>query len=154
VQLETLARKAGMKAEAAATLADGLRSPSINEWTFVMLSPDQNAAVVLWLRANSKRPQVAMALWAVLFSHLHRTTGEIMQTRAELAARVGTEPDNLSRIMAELESINAVRKERDGRRVRYFLNANIATHIPGPAARKAAREGSGPLLKIMDGGRG
>jgi len=38
--------------------------------------------------------------------------------------------------------------------VRYFLNANIATHLPSAALRAKAREEAGPLLKIMEGGKG
>jgi hypothetical protein len=37
--------------------------------------------------------------------------------------------------------------------VRYFLNPTIATHIPGPEARRAAREAAGPLLVLMEGGQ-
>src|SRR5215212_3747288 len=44
-------------------------------WTFVMLSPEQNAAVVRWLRQNSERPVVALALWGELFTALRRDTG-------------------------------------------------------------------------------
>ena len=56
-----------------------------NGWTFVMLSPSQNKAVQRWLVENSKRPQKATLLWAELFDHLRRDTGEIMLTRDELA---------------------------------------------------------------------
>ncbi len=152
-QLETLAKKAGMPSDAAARLADGLRATTPNEWTFVMISPAQNAAVVEWLSQNSKRPQVAVRLWARLFEVMRNDTGEIMKGREELAQRLGIEPRNLSQIMTELASINAIRRERSGRGVRYFMSPNIATHIPGAAARKEARDTHGPLLKIMDGGK-
>ena len=59
-------------------------------WTFVMIGPKENEAVVAWLRENSKRPMAAMATWAVLFTALRFDTGEIALTRAELAERVGT----------------------------------------------------------------
>jgi hypothetical protein len=152
-QLEALAREAGMPHEAAALLANALRAQAPSEWTFVMLSPSQNAAVVRWLTTNSKRRVAAVNLWARLFEVMRNDTGQIMQTREELAAHLGIDPDDLSRIMSELASINAIRRERNGRGVRYFMNSNIATHLPGPAARRLARESDGPLLVVMDGGR-
>ncbi len=153
VQLEALARKAGMAPEAAARLAQGLRAQISNDWTFVMLSPSQNSAVVRWLNENSKRPQAATLLWARLFEVIRNDTGEIMQTRDELAQWLGVLPRDLSSMMTELASINAVRREKRGREVRYFMNSTIATHLPGHAARQAAREADGPLLVVMQGGR-
>jgi hypothetical protein len=142
-----------MPAEAAASLADGLRAQAHNEWTFLMLSPSQNAAVVRWLMENSKRPMVAARLWARLFEIIRNDTGEVMALRSDLAAHLGIESRTVSELMGELASINAIRKERNGRGVRYFMNSNVATHLPGPAARKAAREADGPLLRVMDGGK-
>ena len=122
------------------------------EWGFTMISTAQQAAVLDWLEANSKRPMKAMKLWGHLLANLDRETGEIVATRQDLAARVGMEPPDLSKVMTELASINAVRREKKGRNVRYFLNPNIATHLPSAALRAKAREEAGPLLKLMEGG--
>src|SRR3954452_22648891 len=65
-------------------------------WTFVMLSPEQNAAVVRWLRQHSERPVLALALWGELFTALRRDTGEIVLTREELAERVSARPNHVS----------------------------------------------------------
>ena len=65
-------------------------------WLFVMMGPRENAAVVRWINANSKRPHKAHELWATLLEHLRMDTGEIMATRQELAERIGESPDNLS----------------------------------------------------------
>jgi CRP-like cAMP-binding protein len=153
VQLEALARKAGMSPDDAARLAQGLRAQIPNDWTFVMLSPSQNSAVVRWLSENSDRPIAALRLWARLFEVIRNDTGEIMQTRDELAQWLGVDPRHISRIMSELASINAVRREKRGREVRYFMNSTIATHLPGHAARQAAREADGPLLVVVQGGQ-
>ena len=123
-----------------------------SDWTFVMLSPAQNAMVVKWLAENSSRPIAAMKLWATLFGHLRVDTGEIMLPRARLAEAIDVAPYHLSRIMTELEGINAIRRERDGRRVRYFMNPNVATHVAGPA-RAEAQKGAGPLT-LVQGGKG
>lgn len=122
-------------------------------WIFVMLGPKENAAVVRWLSANSKRPHKAVQLWATLLERLRIDTGEIMATRQELADRVGMTPRDLSSTMTELASINAIRREKEGRNVKYFLNPNIATHMPSAAKRKTARENAGPLLTLMEGGQ-
>jgi DNA-binding transcriptional ArsR family regulator len=119
-----------------------------DQWVFVMLSADQNAAVVRWLRANSKRPLAALSLWAELFRVIRTDTGEVMLSRAELAERVGTTPGDLSKLMGELESINAIRRERDGRGVRYFLSPLVATHLPSAALREQARTAAGPLKVV------
>lgn len=125
-------------------------------WTFVMMSPEDNARVVSWLAENSAKPMLAMRLWSVLFLHLRRDTGEVMQTREELADAVRTKPDEVSRIMGELESIGAISRRRvkvAGMRgpgaVRYFMNPNIATHLSGKA-RDQAQANAGPLLRLME----
>ena len=128
-------------------------------WTFVMISPEQNAAVVDWLSRNSGRPLVAMRLWAVLFSNLRTDTGEIVQTRDELAELVGETPNHVSEIMGELATIGAISRRREkvaGMRgpglVRYFMNPKVGTHLTG-AARDKAQTDSAPLLALINGGR-
>lgn len=148
-----MALKFGMDPAAANDLVAAYLADTRNAWTFVMLSPAQNAAVVDWLSANSKRPQAAVRLWSHLFTCMRMDTGEILKGREELAERIGIEPKNLSSIMTELASINAIRRERKGREVRYFMNSTIATHLPSAEARTKAREADGPLLIVMQGGQ-
>jgi hypothetical protein len=133
------------------------RTAAENGWTFVMLSPDQNRAVVKWLTTNSKRPMVAVQLWAELFAHLNRDSGEIMQSRDELANAVDVQPEHVSAIMTELEGVGAISRKRvkvAGMRgpgmVRYFMSPRVATHLAGKA-REAAQAEAGPLLHVMEG---
>lgn len=126
--------------------------------TFVMLSPSDNAKVVAWLAENSAKPMLAMVLWSKLFEYLDRTTGEIMRTRDELAEAVGTNSDEVSRIMGELESICAISRKRvkvAGMRgpgmVRYFMSPRVGTHLGGKAREIAQQEA--PLLRIMESRR-
>jgi CRP-like cAMP-binding protein len=135
------------------------RTASRNGWTFVMLSPAENAAVVDWLVQNSKRPFVALRLWAKLFDNLRTDTGEIVLTRDELAERVNETPDNVSTIMGELESIGAISRRRErvaGMRgpgmVRYFMNPRVGTHLTGKT-RDQAQKSAPPLLSLMEGGK-
>lgn len=151
--LEKLAKRAGLPPALAADLAMRLAPATKTEWTFAMISPQQNAAVVSWLEANSKRPMKAMKLWAHLFEVMRSDTGEILRTREELAAKIGMTVQDLSKTMTELASINAIVRSKEGRQVRYFMNPNIATHIPTPEQRREARESTGPLLVLMNGGK-
>jgi hypothetical protein len=125
-----------------------------NEWTFVMLSPAQNEAVVAWLLDHSSRPQKAVRLWAALFRHLRRDTGEIMLTREQMAEGIGENLPNVSRIMTELEGIGAITRQRlkvAGMRgpgvVRYFMNPNIATHLP--KTRRGKAQAKAPKLTLV-----
>jgi hypothetical protein len=132
---------------------------SRNGWTFVMISPAENKAVVGWLRHNSRRPMVALALWAELFDNLRTDTGEIVLTRDELAERVGCNVTDVSEIMGELESIGAISRRRErvaGMRgpglVRYFMSPRIGTNLTGKA-RDQAQSKAPPLLSLMEGGK-
>ena len=106
-------------------------------WTFIMLSPSQNAAVVGWLADNSRRPIKALRLWARLFELMRHDTGEIVASRTQIADHVGVTPRHVSEIMSELASINAIYRWRDGRGVRYFMNANVATCLTGQVREQA-----------------
>jgi DNA-binding transcriptional ArsR family regulator len=140
-------------AQLALAFSASVPDPDSDRWTFAMISPGQNAAVVEWLSKHSTRPQVAVRLWAMLFTALRSDNGEILLSRNELAQRLGIEPRTVSELMGELSRINAIVRRKEGRSVRYSMNPSIATHIPGPEARKAAREAAGPLLVLMQGGK-
>lgn len=129
-----------------------------NGWTFVMLSPSQNRAVVAWLMAHSSRPQKAVLLWSLLFEHLRRDTGEVTLTRDEIAATIDEQVENVSRIMGELEGIGAISRRRErvaGMRgpgmVRYFMNPNVATHLAGQARDQAQARAKPVQLSLVDG---
>jgi len=121
-----------------------------NTWTFIMISPEQNLAVVNWLTSKSKRPLNAVKLWALLFDNVHKETGKIMLSRLEMADKISVHPNNISAIMTELESINAILKKKDGRGVIYYMNPNVANHYPQEIREKSQKEA--PKLKMIDGG--
>ncbi|MDI2113960.1 replication/maintenance protein RepL [Commensalibacter nepenthis] len=121
-----------------------------NTWTFIMISPEQNLAVVNWLTSKSKRPLNAVKLWALLFDNVHRETGQIMLTRQEIADELKIQSANVTRIMTELESINAIFKKKNGRGVVYYMNPNVANHYPQEIREKLQKEAK--KLKLLDGG--
>jgi hypothetical protein len=127
---------------------------SSNGWTFVMISPHQNAAVVRWIMEHSSRPMKAAVLWSECFMALRMDTGEIMLRRDELADRVQLEPQTVSALMSELETCGAIIRRRDkisglrGRGiVRYFMNPRVGTHLTGAARDRAQDEA--PLLALL-----
>ena len=122
-----------------------------NGWTFLMISPTQNAAVVEWLATHSARPKVALQVWAQIFTAVRSDTNEVMLTRDELARRVGAAPNAITDALRELESIKAISRTRErlpgvrglGRLVLY-LNPHAATHLTG-RARDLAQEATRPV---------
>src|SRR3954447_17127231 len=147
----------GLPERARGTIVAAIDRETASEagWTFVMLSPEQNAAVMRWLRRHSERPVVALALWGELFTALRWDTGEVMLTRDELAERVGATPGEVSRIMHELAKIGAVAIHRErvpglrgpGRAV-YLMNPNVATTLTGAARDRA--QGEAPALRLVE----
>jgi len=129
-----------------------------NRWTFVMLSPTQNAAVVNFLAGNSTRPLIGLKLWALCFEHLDIDTGEILLGREQIADKMGCSAAHISEIMGELVEFGAISRRRvkvSGLRgqgvVRYFMNPRVATHLAGLARDQAQVEA--PLLKLIEGGK-
>jgi CRP-like cAMP-binding protein len=130
------------------------RTAADNGWTFVMLSPAQNISVVNYLAGYSTRPLVALRVWALCFEHLRHDSGEILLTRAEIASAVGERPENISRVMSELERFGAIIKRREKvmgmrgpGRTRYHMNPRVATHLPGKDRDKA--QAFAPQLRLV-----
>lgn len=121
-----------------------------NTWTFIMISPEQNRAVVKWLNKNSKRRFEATEIWALLFENVQRETGQIMLNRQEIAKEIEIAPRHVSTIMTELESIGAIIKKKEGRGVVYYMNPNVANHYPQEIREQKQKEI--PKLKIISGG--
>jgi hypothetical protein len=117
-------------------------------WRFVMVEPDLNSEVVDWLTYNSQRPLVAVRLWGKLFRHLPPDGNEVMADRAELARAVGCSPDDVSRVMGELETIGAVYRRREGRGVRFYVHPTLGTHLTGAVRDKAQAEA--PRLRLVE----
>jgi hypothetical protein len=134
------------------------RTASRERWTFVMLSPEQNGAVVDYLAQHSKRPVVALRLWALCFQHLRLDTGEILLTRKEIAEKLGQRPQEVSGIISELVNFGAIIRNPNvtfqfgpGFGMAYFMNPRVATHLAGRERDDAQAEA--PLLKLMEGGK-
>lgn len=121
-------------------------------WRFLMISPDQNAAVIRYLRFESCRPIVAVDLWSVCLRWLDFETGEVVRSREQLAAEVGVSAKVVSQVMGELVTCGAVSRlfeDDDGNRVRwvrYFVNPRVGTHLHGEA--RDAAQVAAPVLSV------
>ncbi len=154
---------------------DGLPEPAVREivaaidrqtasnrgWTFVMLSPAQNASVVRWLGRHSTRPRIAVQLWAEMLCALRIDTGEVMLSRDQLASSVEARPAEVSEILSELERIGAITRSRQRvagmrgpGRVSVYVSPLVATHLAG-AARDRAQASAKPVDPVgCTGGKG
>lgn len=119
-------------------------------WSFVMLSPVQNRLVVRWIMANSRRPSVAVPLWAECFCHMRTDTGEVVMTRQQMMDATGATTSHVSDVLAELVGMGALIRRQEGRTVRWFMNPTVGTHLAGVARERAQR--NAPHLKVMEGG--
>lgn len=92
-----------------------------------MINPKKNAEIVLWLADNSKRPKVAVKVWAVILSELCPYTGLVKINRDWLADRIGCRADHVGQIMKDLVQIEAVTTSRghDLRRIFYTVSEEI-----------------------------
>jgi hypothetical protein len=120
-------------------------------WTFVMLSPAQNLAVVRWLRENSERPGLAMTIWAELFVHMRMDTGEIVASRQQLADAVGCRPTHVSAVLNEMVKAGALIRHMDGKRAQFLMNPRVGTCLSGAAREKAQAEA--PHLELAQRGK-
>jgi len=120
-------------------------------WSFVMLSPMQNRAVVRWINENAQRPRVSAALWAEFFCHMRTDTGEIVMDRKQMMEAAESSSSHVSDALSEFVRIRAVIRHREGRQVRWFMNPRVGTCLSG-AAREEAQRQAPPLLEVIEGG--
>lgn len=110
-------------------------------WLFVKISPEQFRFVTQEIR---KRRNVAtiLTIWNTALSYLEFNTGEIIATRDQLSKDTNIPPCHVSTAMTELVKIHAVRRERRGSRVVYFINPNVGWNGHEAARQNAATETS------------
>lgn len=131
------------------------------KWAFHMLQPMQVLTVWDAIRAlpGKDRPHQVRHLFDLVLTHLEWETGLVILTRDELAERIGTNPDNVSRMMGTLEKIGVIIRERvrmDGMRgrgiARYRINPHVAWH-GGLDSREREAEQIPLPLTVINGGK-
>lgn len=68
----------------------------------------------------------ATLVFMFLVGLIEKDTAEISWNREEFAAELGVTPRQISSAMTTLERLGAVRRERDGRGVTYYVQADVA----------------------------
>ena len=126
------------------TVADG-------SWRFAMVGPPEDEFVLCWLADNAKRLRVSLRLWGAFKNRLRTDTQQILMDREEMMRVARASSAHVSHALAELLSIGAVERVQEGRDVRWFLSAKVATHLTG-AARDEAQQAAPPLLSAMTEG--
>lgn len=134
--------------------ADGLfQVPT--KWRFIMLGRNEALQVDAWLHGGgSTQPHLATRLLLHMEATARGDTGEVLLTRGELAERCEALPRHVSTVLSELERGGVLRRVREGRRVRVFLNSRLATGLP-EGEREAAQAAERPVgvqLELIEGG--
>lgn len=131
------------------------RTEPFMRWRFVMLGPVENRLVVEWITDHSKRPKVAVRLWAAIMCRMAQDTGEVLMDRQEMAdaSRAGRLSE-VSAVLGELRSCGALIRDKRGQVVRWFVNPRVATHLVGLARSMVQRNAPdvAPMLSVLEGG--
>lgn len=124
----------------AAHRADVLRRTAAATWeVFGMLVLAANRELTAALVAYSKRPLVAVRLWALCLEHMDWDSEEVMLSRSALAQELGVDPRDVSQVVSELVRLKVLgRKRRDGL-ARYEVSPWMATHRTLTGELDAAR---------------
>lgn len=143
------------------TLARYENGGALADWRFVMLSPAQCLAVWDAIRElpADDRPNQVRHLFDLVITHLETNTGAVVLTREELAAKIGTAPANISRMMGTLERMGVIYRRRlkvAGMRgagiARYYVNPHVAWNGKLEVRKEAAKEAALPF-GVIEGGK-
>lgn len=125
-----------------------------------MLSPAQCLAVWDAIRVlpADERPNQVRHLFDLVITHLEINSGAVVLTREELAAKVGTEPRNISSMMGTLERMGVIYRRRAkvaGMRgpgvARYYVNPHVAWNGKLDVRKEAAKAATLPFSVIAGG---
>lgn len=106
-----------------------------NGWIFTMISREQIGIISKKIRKlePKMRPVQTRDVFMQILINMRQDTGEIMQTRQEIAEEINVHPNDVSFVMRNLENMGVVRKEyhkiegvRGRGMVVYFVNPGVA----------------------------
>lgn len=152
----TLPLEDGLKAEMLRpVMRDAVSIGSVKKGWFIMIYPAQFSWVYDELKKDPHKAQLCRDVWCHIPQFVRMDTGEICQTRAQFAASHGCSLNDMSRVMLALEKVGAIKRVRDGRHVRYFLNPYVGTHVADEASREVSRVGwkQPSLFEVVEGDR-
>ena len=129
---------------------------------YSMLSRAQTKAVWDAIRAlpADERPGHVRHAFDLIVLNLRQDTGEVMLTRDQFAEEIGCNPNHVSNVMATLERMGVIRRERrkvvgmrgPGMAV-YFINPHVAWNGSLDERKTQAKETRAPFqLELLQGG--
>ena len=128
---------------------------------FTMISRAQTGAIWKTIRAlpPADRPHQVLYAFNLILLNLRQDTGEVMLTRDQFADEIGCTPNHVTNIMATLDRLGVIRRERRkvaGVRglgmVVYFINPHVAWNGSLDARRLEAAPTPPPALRLLNGG--
>jgi hypothetical protein len=143
------------------TLARHETGGKLAEWKFNMLNPAQCLAVWDAIRElpADDRPNQVRHLFDLILTHIETNTGAVTLTREELAEKVGTTPNHISRMMGTLERLGVIYRRRvkvAGMRgagvARYYVNPHVAWNGSLEVRKEQSKEQPLPF-GVIEGGK-
>jgi CRP-like cAMP-binding protein len=130
------------------------------KWRFNMFSPAQ--CLMIWdAIRDGENPHETRHVFDVLVTHIETNTGVVTLTREEIAGRVRTTPNEVSRAMGRLEKLGAVIRERvkipgmkGPGKAQYRINPYVGWNGSLEHREEAARVANQRdlLFEVIDGG--
>lgn len=115
-------------------------------WSFVMLNPSQQRAVLKAIHAGP-RPFATVMVWNACISRLNYGTGEVMASRSQLSEDAQVRPEEVSKALTRLTEIGALLRLKPGR---YAINPHVAWS-GSQGQRQDAAKGTEPVqLRLAD----
>lgn len=114
------------------------RTVSTSAWRFGLTGQIENRDVMLWIVEHARRRSISFKLWAHFPCHL-AGNNEIMMNRGHMIEVTGAHSSHVSEALSELARIGAIERRKEGREVRWFMNAKVTTHQSGVARDNAQR---------------
>ncbi len=109
-----------------------------------MITPQQNRAVIRWLRVNARRPALAAEIWALCIENMDRS-GRVTMPRLQMAQEVGCHHTEVSGALGSLAKAKALIRGREPwGQVVWTINPHVGTHL-GKEARAKARANYEPV---------
>ena len=105
--------------------------------------------VVDWLLCKSKRPKLAVKVWAAMKMAVRNHRGELAVTRGDLAELCGCHANHVSEVISTLVEYGAVLRDERHRGM-YRVNTGLAARGPLEAIASVRDK---PPLTVISGGR-
>lgn len=102
---------------------------------------------------RGQHSQAAERVFMFLVALIEQDNAEISWSREDFARELGIQPRHVSSAMTTLERLGAVRRERDGRGVVYYVQADVAWNGDLDVRQEHLAKHPPPSLRAIEGGK-